>query len=56
MLQSYYIPLCLIEVSRWIGSFQLMMPFALGVVSGKLFDSGYFHLVEIFGGVVFTIS
>ncbi|KAJ7876812.1 MFS general substrate transporter [Mycena leptocephala] len=40
----------------WIGSFQLMMPFALGVVSGKLFDSGYFHLVEIFGGVVFTIS
>jgi hypothetical protein len=33
-----------------------MMPFALGIVSGKLFDSGYFHLVEVVGAVVFTIS
>ncbi|KAJ7634073.1 major facilitator superfamily domain-containing protein [Mycena polygramma] len=40
----------------WIGSFQLMMPFALGVVSGKLFDDGYFHVVEIAGGIIFTFS
>ncbi|KAJ7103759.1 MFS general substrate transporter [Mycena epipterygia] len=40
----------------WIGSFQLMMPFALGIVSGKLFDSGRFHAVEIVGAVIFTIS
>ncbi|KAJ7932789.1 major facilitator superfamily domain-containing protein [Mycena leptocephala] len=40
----------------WIGSFQLMMPFALGIVSGKLFDNGYFHAVEISGGVIFSFS
>jgi uncharacterized membrane protein len=33
-----------------------MMPFALGIVSGKLFDNGYFHLVEIVGGIIFTFS
>ncbi|KAF7360506.1 MFS general substrate transporter [Mycena venus] len=40
----------------WIGSFQLMMPFALGVISGKLFDLGHFHAVEAFGAVVFAFS
>ncbi|KAJ7149050.1 MFS general substrate transporter [Mycena crocata] len=40
----------------WIGSFQLMMPFLLGVVSGTLFDHGLFHVVEIVGGVIFTVS
>ncbi|KAF7356661.1 MFS general substrate transporter [Mycena venus] len=40
----------------WIGSFQLMMPFALGIISGKLFDEGYFHHVEVVGGVIFTVS
>ncbi|KAF7360295.1 MFS general substrate transporter [Mycena venus] len=40
----------------WIGSFQLMMPFALGIVSGKLFDSGYFHWLQIIGGFIFTFS
>ncbi|KAJ7481014.1 MFS general substrate transporter [Mycena galericulata] len=40
----------------WIGSFQLMMPFALGIVSGKFFDRGYFHVLEIAGGVLFTFS
>ncbi|KAJ7498565.1 MFS general substrate transporter [Mycena latifolia] len=40
----------------WIGSFQLMMPFALGIVSGKLFDNGRFHAVEIGGGVIFIFS
>ncbi|KAJ6567057.1 major facilitator superfamily domain-containing protein [Mycena capillaripes] len=40
----------------WIGSFQLMMPFALGIVSGKLFDNGHFHAVQISGGIIFTFS
>jgi cytochrome bd-type quinol oxidase subunit 2 len=33
-----------------------MMPFALGIVSGKLFDGGYFHAVEIAGGALFSFS
>ncbi|KAF7298315.1 MFS general substrate transporter [Mycena kentingensis (nom. inval.)] len=40
----------------WIGSLQMMMPFLLGVVSGKLFDSGYFHHLEIFGSILFVFS
>ncbi|KAJ7113185.1 major facilitator superfamily domain-containing protein, partial [Mycena epipterygia] len=40
----------------WIGSFQLMISFALGIVCGKLFDNGHFHAVEIAGGVIFTFS
>ncbi|KAJ7163767.1 MFS general substrate transporter [Mycena filopes] len=40
----------------WIGSTQLMLPFALGIVSGKLFDEGHFHAVEIGGGAIFIIS
>ncbi|KAJ7274249.1 major facilitator superfamily domain-containing protein [Mycena rebaudengoi] len=40
----------------WIGSFQIMMPFLVGVVSGKLFDNGKFHLVEITGAVIFSFS
>ncbi|KAJ7029303.1 MFS general substrate transporter [Mycena alexandri] len=38
------------------GSFQIMMPFLVGVVSGKLFDNGHFHLVEISGGLIFVFS
>lgn len=33
-----------------------MMPFALGIVSGKLFDNGHFHTVQITGGIIFTFS
>ncbi|KAJ7240485.1 MFS general substrate transporter [Mycena rebaudengoi] len=40
----------------WIGSFQLMSPFAFGIISGKLFDNGYFHALEIVGGAIFTFS
>ncbi|KAJ7160288.1 MFS general substrate transporter [Mycena filopes] len=40
----------------WIGSIQLMLPFALGIVSGKLFDNGHFHLLEISGSIIFTFS
>ncbi|KAF9477156.1 MFS general substrate transporter [Pholiota conissans] len=40
----------------WIGSLQLMMPFFLGAISGKLFDAGYFYVLEISGAIVFTVS
>ncbi|KAJ3804240.1 MFS general substrate transporter [Lentinula aff. lateritia] len=40
----------------WIGSIQLMMPFALGIVSGKIFDQGGFHQIEIIGCLLFTFS
>ncbi|KAF8183031.1 major facilitator superfamily domain-containing protein, partial [Mycena galopus ATCC 62051] len=40
----------------WIGSFQLMSPFLLGIFSGKLFDDGHFHALQICGGTVFTLS
>ncbi|KAG6909870.1 hypothetical protein DXG01_014906 [Tephrocybe rancida] len=32
------------------------MPFALGLVSGKLFDSGYFRILVITGSVIFSLS
>ncbi|KAJ6544150.1 MFS general substrate transporter [Mycena capillaripes] len=40
----------------WIGSFQLMMPFLLGPIAGKIFDNGGFHALEIGGGLIFTFS
>lgn len=32
------------------------MPFVLGLASGKLFDAGYFHAVEIAGSGIFVTS
>ncbi|KAJ6460229.1 major facilitator superfamily domain-containing protein [Mycena sanguinolenta] len=40
----------------WIGSFQIMLPFLLGPVAGRIFDDGGFHVLEILGGLIFTIS
>ncbi|KAG6837379.1 hypothetical protein H0H93_010537 [Arthromyces matolae] len=40
----------------WIGSLQLAMPFALGIVSGKLFDKGYFRILIASGSVIFAVS
>ncbi|KAG6824442.1 hypothetical protein H0H92_015547 [Tricholoma furcatifolium] len=40
----------------WIGSLQLTMPFACGLVSGKLFDIGYFRVLIITGSVIFSFS
>ncbi|KAJ7216866.1 major facilitator superfamily domain-containing protein [Mycena haematopus] len=40
----------------WIGSFQIMMPFLLGPVAGKIFDEGGFHALQISGGLIFTFS
>ncbi|KAJ6605972.1 MFS general substrate transporter [Mycena sp. CBHHK59/15] len=40
----------------WIGSFQLMMPFLLGPLAGKVFDDGGFHAIEIIGCSIFAFS
>ncbi|EJD00107.1 MFS general substrate transporter [Fomitiporia mediterranea MF3/22] len=40
----------------WIGSFQFMMPFLVGLLSGKLFDVGYFYVLEILGSIIFVFS
>ncbi|KAG5721998.1 Riboflavin transporter MCH5 [Termitomyces sp. T112] len=40
----------------WIGSLQLAMPFALGLVSGKLFDLGHFRVLVIAGSIIFSFS
>ncbi|KAJ6460319.1 MFS general substrate transporter [Mycena sanguinolenta] len=40
----------------WIGSFQIMLPFLLGPVAGRIFDEGGFHFIQILGGLIFTIS
>ncbi|KAF9554461.1 MFS general substrate transporter [Agrocybe pediades] len=56
--QDYYTRFFLSNSSpskiAWIGSFQLAMPFLLGIVSGKLFDAGYFHFAVILGSCIFT--
>jgi len=58
--QDYYTRIFLSNHSPskigWIGSFQLMMPFAFGIVSGKLFDAGYFRVVETLGSALFVVS
>ncbi|KAF8893490.1 major facilitator superfamily domain-containing protein [Infundibulicybe gibba] len=40
----------------WMGSFQLAMPFACGIITGKLFDAGYFHSVMIGGAIIYIFS
>ncbi|KDR74772.1 hypothetical protein GALMADRAFT_70573 [Galerina marginata CBS 339.88] len=60
VFQDYYTRFYLSDHSPskigWIGSFQIMMPFFFGVVSGKLFDAGYFHALQISGAIIFVIS
>jgi MFS family permease len=58
--QDYYTRIFLSSHSAskidWIGSIQLTMPFFMGILSGKLFDAGHFHRLEILGGTIFTFS
>jgi MFS family permease len=39
----------------WIGSTQLCLMFSMGLVSGKLFDAGYFHSSQIVGIVIYLV-
>ncbi|KAG8762277.1 hypothetical protein FRC11_010136 [Ceratobasidium sp. 423] len=38
----------------WIGSTQLCLQFLMGLVSGKLFDEGYFHSTVGFGSLLYV--
>ncbi|CAE6478640.1 unnamed protein product [Rhizoctonia solani] len=38
----------------WIGSTQLCLQFLMGLVSGKLFDEGYFHTTVGFGSLLYA--
>ncbi|TFK31703.1 major facilitator superfamily domain-containing protein [Crucibulum laeve] len=58
--QDYYTRVFLSSHSpssiAWLGSFQLMMPFASAIIAGKLFDSGHFHSTIIAGSIIFIFS
>jgi len=60
VFQDYYTRIYLTNKSpsqiSWIGSFQYMMPFFMGLFSGKLFDSGVFYSLEIIGCGLFVFS
>ncbi|KAJ7215155.1 major facilitator superfamily domain-containing protein [Mycena rebaudengoi] len=43
------------EIS-WIGSFQLFMQYAPGVLVGRAFDAGYFHHMIAFGSLLQVLS
>lgn len=40
----------------WIGSTQLFLCFAMGIVSGKLLDAGYFYLATYLGSMIFGLA
>ncbi|KAG7445108.1 MFS general substrate transporter [Guyanagaster necrorhizus] len=58
--QEYYTTTSLSEHSSsqisWIGSVQLCLLFSLGLLSGKLFDQGYFHHLLLGGSLLFLFS
>ncbi|KAF9033240.1 MFS general substrate transporter [Hymenopellis radicata] len=58
--QDFYVREYLVNHSAssiaWIGSFQLTMPLLIGLVSGKLFDSGGFHPLVISGSILMIFS
>jgi len=60
VFQDYYTRIYLNNVSpsavSWIGSFQFFVPLVIGMVSGGLFDRGYFHHIMLIGSVLFVFS
>jgi len=60
VFQDYYTRFYLKNYSAstisWIGGVQLTIPFFFGTISGKLFDDGYFHSLQIAGSLLFTFS
>ncbi|KAF5344496.1 hypothetical protein D9758_014154 [Tetrapyrgos nigripes] len=52
----YYLTSSTPSSIAWIGSVQTMMPLALGMLSGRIFDKGGFYAVEIVGCLLFTFS
>ncbi|EPS92992.1 hypothetical protein FOMPIDRAFT_60020 [Fomitopsis schrenkii] len=60
VFQDYYTRIYLSNVSpsavSWIGSFQFFVPLIMGMVSGGLFDKGYFHHIMLLGSIIFVFS
>ncbi|PFH46941.1 hypothetical protein AMATHDRAFT_68728 [Amanita thiersii Skay4041] len=58
--QDYYTRVFLKENSpskiAWMGSLQLALPFAEGIIAGRLFDAGYIRSTMISGSVIFAFS
>ncbi|KAJ4469976.1 major facilitator superfamily domain-containing protein [Lentinula edodes] len=58
--QDYYSRVSLSEKSpsdiSWIGSVQIFFLFAGGIISGKLFDDGYFKQLLFVGSLIYLIS
>ncbi|CAE7162652.1 unnamed protein product, partial [Rhizoctonia solani] len=56
--QDYYTRIYLTNKTSsdiaWIGSTQLCLQFLMGLVSGKLFDEGYFHTTVGFGSLLYA--
>ncbi|KZW01190.1 MFS general substrate transporter [Exidia glandulosa HHB12029] len=60
VFEDYYVREYLSNYSAsdiaWIGSVQVCLLHAVGLVAGKLFDDGYFHHLEIGGGILYIFS
>ncbi|KAF5350618.1 hypothetical protein D9756_008639 [Leucocoprinus leucothites] len=58
--QDYYVRFYLTESSPtqigWIGGIQLFLIFTMGLLTGRLFDRGYFHHMMIAGTLLHAIS
>ncbi|CCL98733.1 uncharacterized protein FIBRA_00738 [Fibroporia radiculosa] len=52
--QSNVDTLILSPARSWIGSLQLCLMYAPGVLVGRAFDAGYFHHLEIFGSLLYV--
>ncbi|KJA18709.1 hypothetical protein HYPSUDRAFT_1097662, partial [Hypholoma sublateritium FD-334 SS-4] len=58
--QDYYTRIFLSQTTpsniSWIGSFQLFVQYAPGIVIGRVFDAGYFHHMMIAGSILQVVS
>lgn len=58
--QDYYTTVSLSEHPTsniaWIGSIQIFLLYASGIISGKLFDQGYFRHLLVAGSIVYLFS
>lgn len=58
--QDYYVTNYLSDYGSsaisWIGSVQIFIQLTIGILSGRLFDKGYFYSVMIFGSVLYVFS